>query len=59
MMMYADTCTSTGRLSLSVLILQEEHCMKVIRGVFIIVVAMFAVYTDILFVDIDGPGCVL
>ena len=27
---------------------------KVIRGVFIVVVAMLAVYTDMLFVDIDG-----
>ena len=27
---------------------------KVIRGVFIVVVAMFAVYSDMLFVDIDG-----
>ena len=27
---------------------------KVIRGVFIVVIAMFAVYSDMLFVDIDG-----
>ena len=27
---------------------------KVIRVVFIVVVAMFAVYSDMLFVDIDG-----
>ena len=50
-MMYADTSNKRAYFA-------GRTPYKVIRGVFIVVVAMFAVYTDMLFVDIDGQDAV-